>query len=36
VARMGKIQNCLRLPLTPLSAGSQVAVENAMRLAGII
>ena len=36
VARMGKIQNCLRLPLTPLTTGSQAAVENAMRLAGII
>lgn len=36
VARMGKIQNCLRLPLTPLATGSQAAVENAMRLAGII
>lgn len=36
VARMGKIQNCLRLPLTPLSTGSQAVVEKAMRLAGII
>ena len=36
VARMGKMQNCLRLPLTPLAAGSQAAVENAMRLAGVI
>lgn len=36
VARMGKIQNFLRLPLTPLATGSQAAVENAMRLAGII
>jgi len=36
VARMGKIQNYLRLPLTPLAAGSQAAVEKAMLLAGVI
>lgn len=36
VARMGRIQNCLRLPLTPLAAGSQAVVERAMQLAGII
>lgn len=36
VARMGKIQNFLRLPLTPLAASSQASVEKAMRLAGII
>ena len=36
VARMGKIQNFLRLPLTPLAAGSQPAVEKAMRHAGIV
>jgi len=36
MARMGKIQNCLRLPLTPLAAASQPAVEKAMRLAGVI
>ncbi len=36
VARMGKIMNALRLPLTPLSASSQGAVENAMRQAGVI
>jgi 4-hydroxy-tetrahydrodipicolinate synthase len=36
VARMGKMQNVLRLPLTPLSAASQAVVENAMRQAGII
>lgn len=36
VARMGKIQNFLRLPLTPLTTGSQAVVENAMRHAGII
>ncbi|HQS58144.1 MAG: 4-hydroxy-tetrahydrodipicolinate synthase [Gallionellales bacterium 35-53-114] len=36
VARMGKIQNCLRLPLTPLSSGSQAFVEKAMQLAGVI
>lgn len=36
VARMGKIRNALRLPLTPLSAAAQDAVEKAMRQAGII
>ncbi len=36
VARMGKIKNVLRLPLTPLSAVSQGEVENAMRQAGVI
>ncbi|HZW26189.1 MAG TPA: 4-hydroxy-tetrahydrodipicolinate synthase [Gallionella sp.] len=36
VARMGKMKNTLRLPLTPLSAGGQPAVEAAMRQAGII
>ncbi|MBI5890020.1 MAG: 4-hydroxy-tetrahydrodipicolinate synthase [Nitrosomonadales bacterium] len=36
VARMGKIKNNLRLPLTPLSAGAQPAVEAAMRQAGVI
>jgi 4-hydroxy-tetrahydrodipicolinate synthase len=36
VARMGKVKNHLRLPLTPLSAGAQPAVEAAMRQAGII
>ena len=36
VARMGKIKNVLRLPLTPLSAAAQGAVENAMRQAGVI
>jgi 4-hydroxy-tetrahydrodipicolinate synthase len=36
VARMGKIKNNLRLPLTPLSAGVQPVVEAAMRLAGVI
>jgi len=36
VARMGKMQNFLRLPLTPLTAASQPVVEKAMRLAGII
>lgn len=36
VARMGKMKNILRLPLTPLTAVSQVAVETAMRQAGII
>lgn len=36
VARMGKIQNCLRLPLTTLSENSQILVEKAMRAAGIV
>ena len=36
VARMGKMQNCLRLPLTPLTAGSQAVVEKAMHDAGVI
>lgn len=36
VARMGKINNILRLPLTPLCSASQSAVEEAMRQAGII
>jgi 4-hydroxy-tetrahydrodipicolinate synthase len=36
VARMGKMQNILRLPLTPLAAASQAAVESAMKRAGII
>ena len=36
VARMGKIQNYLRLPLTPLTANSEVIVEKAMRIAGVI
>lgn len=36
VARMGKIQNNLRLPLTPLSTSAQVLVEKAMKSAGVI
>ncbi len=36
VARMGKMENNLRLPLTPLSAGAQPIVEAAMRQAGVI
>jgi len=36
VARMGKMNNVLRLPLTPLTAAAQPAVEQAMRLAGVI
>src|SRR5512141_622922 len=36
VARMGKISNVLRLPLTPLSTGAQPVVEAAMRQAGVI
>lgn len=36
VARMGKIKNILRLPLTPLSSAAQPIVETAMRQAGII
>lgn len=36
VARMGLMKNNLRLPLTPLSAGSQAVVEAAMLQAEII
>ena len=36
VARMGKMKNVLRLPLTPLSAAAQPQVEAAMRQAGVI
>jgi 4-hydroxy-tetrahydrodipicolinate synthase len=36
VARMGKVKNVLRLPMTPLSAAAQPAVEAAMRQAGVI
>ncbi|BBE51593.1 4-hydroxy-tetrahydrodipicolinate synthase [Ferriphaselus amnicola] len=36
VARMGLIQNTLRLPLTPLSTSAQGVVEEAMRRAGVI
>ncbi len=36
MARMGKIKNVLRLPLTPLSDGAQGIVEQAMRQAGAI
>jgi len=36
VARMGKMKNTLRLPLTQLTAGAQPVVEAAMRQAGII
>lgn len=36
VARMGKMQNHLRLPLTVLAASSQAAVEKAMKMAGVI
>jgi 4-hydroxy-tetrahydrodipicolinate synthase len=36
VARMGKMKNTLRLPLTPLSANAQSVVEAAMRQAAVI
>lgn len=36
VARMGKIKNVLRLPLTPLTVSAQGVVEGAMRQAGAI
>ncbi|HUW26383.1 MAG TPA: 4-hydroxy-tetrahydrodipicolinate synthase [Gallionella sp.] len=36
VARLGKINNSLRLPLTPLSAGAEAVVEAALRQAGVI
>lgn len=36
VARMGRMKNTLRLPLTPLSAGMHHAVEQAMLQAGVL
>jgi 4-hydroxy-tetrahydrodipicolinate synthase len=36
VARMGKMQNYLRLPLTPLSTSFQPLLEQAMRQSGVI
>ena len=36
VARMGKMKNALRLPLTPLSQSAHAAVEAAMRQAGVL
>jgi len=36
VARLGMARNVLRLPMTPLSAAGQPALENAMRQAGVI
>ena len=36
VARMGKIKNALRLPLTPLSTACHGVVEAAMRQAGVV
>ena len=36
VARMGKIKNALRLPLTPLSQSAHATVEAAMRQAGAL
>lgn len=36
MARMGKMKNVLRLPLTPLSSAAQPQVEAAMRQAGVI
>ena len=36
VAKMGKMQNVLRLPLTPLSAAAQAVLEGAMRQAGVL
>lgn len=36
VARLGKMKNVLRLPLTPLTAAAQPVVEAAMRQAGVI
>ena len=36
VARMGKMKNILRLPLTPLSQSAHAAVEAAMRQAGAL
>ncbi|MDX8399290.1 MAG: 4-hydroxy-tetrahydrodipicolinate synthase [Gallionellaceae bacterium] len=36
VARMGKIKNVLRLPLTPLPLAAHSGLEDAMRQAGVI
>jgi 4-hydroxy-tetrahydrodipicolinate synthase len=36
VARMGKMKNALRLPLTPLSPSAHAVVEGAMRQAGVL
>ena len=36
MARMGKMKNALRLPLTPLSQSAHAMVEAAMRQAGVI
>lgn len=36
VARMGLMKSISRLPLTPLSAGAQSVVEQAMRQAGVL
>jgi len=36
VARMGRMKNILRLPLTPMLSTSETVVENAMRQAGVI
>jgi 4-hydroxy-tetrahydrodipicolinate synthase len=36
VARMGKMKNTLRLPLTPLSQSAHAVVEAAMRQAGVL
>lgn len=36
VSRMGKMNNVLRLPLTPLTSANQATVEAAMRQAGVI
>ncbi|MDO9053215.1 MAG: 4-hydroxy-tetrahydrodipicolinate synthase [Gallionella sp.] len=36
VSRMGKVNNTLRLPLTPLSSGSHNVIEQAMRQAGVL
>jgi 4-hydroxy-tetrahydrodipicolinate synthase len=36
VARMGKMKNALRLPLTPLSPSAHSVVEAAMRQAGVL
>jgi len=36
MARLGKISNVLRLPLTPLSESLHAVLENAMRQAGVV
>jgi dihydrodipicolinate synthase/N-acetylneuraminate lyase len=36
LAAMGRIENVLRLPLTPLAEGHRAALESALRAAGAL